>query len=330
MNADGIDRRSMMAAAGAAGALAFASGPAAAQRCGMPAPRSKGPAVWLDMDQQELDEAYNQAIYAFNSPAISERVRVANVRALASIGAPERGSYGEAEIEKLKIYKTARAGAPTLVYIHGGAWGTSSFDDTAFMAEVLIKAGVNFIHVEFSNVDTVGGDLFPMADQCRRAVAWVYRNAANFGGNRERLYLAGHSSGAHLGGCVLTTDWAKLDLPVSPVKGAILASGMYDLKPVRLSNRSSYVKFTDAMEHELSPQRHSGKISAPVTLLYGTLETPEFQRHTRDFAAALTAAGKNVRVLAGKGLNHFEVAETLGNPYGFMGRAALEMMGIAS
>ena len=61
-------------------------------------------------------------------------------------------------------------------------------------------------------------------------------------------------------------------------------------------------------------------------LAYGSEESPEFQRQTRDFAAALTAAGKDVRVLTAEGYNHFEIAETLGNPYGVLGRAALEQM----
>jgi arylformamidase len=65
-------------------------------------------------------------------------------------------------------------------------------------------------------------------------------------------------------------------------------------------------------------------------LAYGTEESPEFQRQTRDFAAALTAAGKSVHVLVGEGYNHFEIAETLGNPYGLLGRAALEQMQLSS
>jgi arylformamidase len=63
-----------------------------------------------------------------------------------------------------------------------------------------------------------------------------------------------------------------------------------------------------------------------VTLVYGTLETPEFQRQSRDFAAALTAAGKPVRLVVAQGYNHFEVNETLASPYGFFGRAVLEQM----
>jgi arylformamidase len=101
---------------------------------------------------------------------------------------------------------------------------------------------------------------------------------------------------------------------------------MYDLKPVRLSKRSQYVNFDDATEEGLSAQRHLDKLNTPLTIAYGTLESPEFQRQSRDFAAAVKAAGKPVELIVGEGFNHFEMQETMGNPFGLGGRAALEMM----
>src|SRR6185295_9591015 len=134
------------------------------------------------------------------------------------------------------------------------------------------------------------------------------------------------SSGGHLGGVVLVTDWEKeFGLPKDVVKGGLVISGMYDLKPVRLSKRSQYVKFTDEMEQALSSQRHLDKLNCPVIVAHGTYETPEFQRQARDFAAALKTAGKPVTLLTGH-YNHFEMPETLQNPYGLLGRAVLEQM----
>jgi arylformamidase len=78
------------------------------------------------------------------------------------------------------------------------------------------------------------------------------------------------------------------------IKGGVCISGMYDLKPVRLSARNSYIKFDDATEEALSPQRHLDKLNSPVIGAYGTLETPEFQRQGREFSAALKAVGKPV------------------------------------
>ena len=168
-----------------------------------------------------------------------------------------------------------------------------------------------------------------MVDQVRRAVAWVHAHARDFGGDPDRLHVVGKSSGSHLGGCVAITDWHRdFGLPADTVKGFVLQSGMYDLRGPRLSKRGAYVKFTDGMEEQLSPQRHLDRILAPIVLLYGSHETPEFQRQSRDFAQALRGAGKQVELIYAEGYNHFEIAETLANPYGLVGRAVLNQIGL--
>jgi arylformamidase len=291
----------------------------------------KGPLVWLDLDQQDLDDAYDQSVYAFNQANIAERSRANSEWAQSIIGKPQRLGYGPSEFERLDIYRANKADAPVNIFIHGGAWRAGrSAAARAHLALPLVKAGAHFVGLDFIDVDAAGGSLFPMVEQVRRAVGWVYRNAASFGGNPNALYLTGHSSGGHLGGCVVVTDWEQEGLPPDILKGALLGSGMYDLKPVRLSKRGKYVKFTDEMEAELSSQRHIDRLHTPLILTHGTLETPEFQRQTRDFYAAVKAAGKPVELRVGQGYNHFETQETLANPYGFMGRALFELMRLAT
>jgi arylformamidase len=321
MQYDESTTRRTILAAGAAAAGAAASGVALAQQG-----RAKGPRVWLDMDQQELDDAYDQIVYAPNRDQVGKR-RIANSdKARAVIGAPERVAYGPTAIEKLDIYRTRQANAPVNIFVHGGAWRANKAADYAFLAEPFVKAGAHYVVLDFINVDEAQGDLFPMVEQVRHAVGWVYNNAKSFGGDPNRLYLTSHSSGSHLSGCVVTHDWRKDSLPVDILKGATLSSGMYDLKPVRLSKRSKYVKFTDEMEQALSAQRHLDLLYTPLVLAHGTYETPEFQRQTRDFYAAVKAAGKPVELLVGEGYNHFEMLETLGNPYGLLGRAVFAQM----
>jgi arylformamidase len=288
--------------------------------------RTKGPLVWLDMDQNELDDAYDQGAYAPNQTQITGRRAGASERARTVIGTPQRIAYGPSEIEKLDIYRATQTNAPVNIFIHGGAWRRGRAADYGYQAEMFVKAGAHHVVVDFNNIDETGGDLFPMVEQVRRAVAWVYRKAQSFGGDPNRLYLSSHSSGSHLGGCLVTTDWVKLGLPADILKGAALIGGMYDLKPVRLSKRSAYVNFTDEMEAALSPQRHIDQLNTPLVLAYGTLETPEFKRQTCDFAAAVKAAGKPATLIVAEGYNHFELLETLANPYGIVGRAVLEQM----
>ena len=318
-------RRAVLTAACAAGAAIVAGGAGAQQ-----APRAKGPRVWLDMDQKEIDDAYDQSAWAPNQKLLNARRDAANKRALARISLPERVAYGPAEVEKLDIYRTKRANAPINVFIHGGAWRGGSARASAYQAEMYIAAGAHYVSLDFISVLKAGGNLMTMADQVRRGVAWVYKNAASFGGDPNRLYLSGFSSGGHLAGVVLVTDWEKdFGLPANVVKGGLCASGMYDLKPVRLSARSKYVKFDDATEQALSSQRHLDKLNAPVIVSHGTQESPEFQRQAREFAAAVKAAGKPVQLIVGEGYNHFEMPETLGSPHGLLGRAVLEQMKLA-
>jgi arylformamidase len=293
------------------------------------AAKAKGPIVWLNMDQQELDDAYDQAVYAPNREQVAKRRLANSAAARQRLGAPLRFAYGPTAIEGLDVYRTTKPNAPVAIFVHGGAWRNGEASEFAFLAEPFVHAGAHFVVLDFTNVDNAGGSLFPMVEQVCRAVGYVHRNADKFGGDRNRLQLISHSSGSHLSGCVVTHDWAKDGLPQNILKGAALSSGMYDLKPVRLSKRSKYVKFTDEMELELSAMRHLDRLHTPLVLTYGTYETPEFQRQTREFAAAVKTAGKPVELLVGEGYNHFEMLETLANPYGLLGRAVFAQMGLS-
>src|SRR5580704_13874288 len=87
--------------------------------------RVKGPLVWLDMDQQALDDAYDQAVYAPNRDQIAKRRLANSAIARARIGEPERFAYGPTPIEGLDVYRarslpSSAAGAPVAIFIHGG------------------------------------------------------------------------------------------------------------------------------------------------------------------------------------------------------------------
>jgi arylformamidase len=290
---------------------------------------SKGPLVWLDMDQKALDDAYDQFVYAPNRDQVHKRNQFNSDRVRERLGAPKRHSYGPTPMQQLDLFPAAKPNAPINVFIHGGAWRTRTVKDYAFMAEAYVRAGAHWIGLDFDGVEGTKGDLLPMADQVRRGVAWVYQNAKSFGGDPNRIYVSGQSSGAHLAGCVVTTDWKDYGVPNDIVKGALLCSGMYDLKPVRLSKRSDYVAFTDESEEKLSSQRRLDRLNCPVIVAYGTFETPEFQRQNREFAEAVKKAGKPVSLLVGEGYNHFEMAEMIGNPLSLLGSALLEQMKLA-
>ena len=314
------------------GAATMAVTPVLAEECRIgPPPHDKGPLVFMDYDQVELDAAYDQSFYAPLAGQIWKRLTSVSEAVRTRLGQPLRRSYGPTADEQLDIYPAKRANAPIFIFIHGGAWLGGEAKNFAFPAEVFVNAGAHYVALDFIAIKEAGNDLRVIAKQIRRGVAWVYQNAESFGGDGNSLYIGGHSSGGHLCSIALVTDWAKdFGLPADIVKGGLCMSGMYDLKAVRLSKRSSYVKFTDEIEQAMSSQRHLDLLRAPIVVTYGTNETPEFQRQSRDFATAVKAAGKPAELVEAVSFNHIEMVESLGNPYGPNGRAALNLMKLAS
>ena len=213
----------------------MAATPALATGCPIgPPAHEKGPKVWMDMDQVELDAAYDQAAYAPLIGQIQKRFATSSETTRARLGAPKRLAYGPTPIEALDLYPAKTPNAPIFIFIHGGRWLFGKSKDYGYPADLFVNAGVNYVALDFIAVDAANGDIRPMVDQVRRAIAWVFKNAASFGADTKRFYVGGHSSGGHLCGVALVTDWQRdFDLPADMVTGGLLMSGIYDLKAPR-------------------------------------------------------------------------------------------------
>lgn len=283
--------------------------------------------VWRDLTQDALDRAYNQSDYAPNREQILARYATSSVMTRGRIGAPERLVYGAGEKEGIDFFRGADGRAPCVIIVHGGAWRSGTAENYAFLAEIFVKAGVHCALPDFDWVQDVGGDLMPLADQVGRAIAHVCNTADDLNIDKGHIYICAHSSGSHLAASVLTGLKGRFDgLHDDSIKAALLCSGMYDLEPVRLSARSRYVAFTDEAEQVLSPMRHMDKLTTPIIVAHGTYETPEFQRQTVEFAEALRGRDLLLEAIIAENCNHFEILETLANPYGLLGQAALKMI----
>ena len=263
--------------------------------------------VFLDYDQKALDEQYEQRIWVPHADEIIKRFGVASDAVRTRIGEPRTERYGPAPIETLDIYGEGRK---AFVFVHGGAWKRQSKRENAFAAETVVLAGAAYVALDFALLPSV--TLPEMATQVCRGIDWVRGQLSS------EIVLCGHSSGSHLAACALTrTD---------SVKQALLVSGIYDLLPVRLSARNEYVRLDENLEHEYSPIRHAARIGCPVTVAWAEHEAAEFARQSREFSSALKLAGKLTEAMVGKGLNHFEMIETLADPDSPLGRAALNML----
>ncbi|MBV8537189.1 MAG: alpha/beta hydrolase [Alphaproteobacteria bacterium] len=286
--------------------------------------------VFLDYTQEELDDAYDQARWVPNFEELRQRPRRLSAEVRARNPHFEK-SYGAADDETFEIVPAQRTGAPVVLFVHGGRWMAQPPDSFIYFAETIIGAGAHFVAARFGALPPTPGEIrLPnIVDQLRRAVVWLFRNAATFGGNPENIHLIGHSSGGHLASVLLTTDWTRHGLPANVLKSGTCVSGVYDLRPVLLSARGNYVKLSRVEEDELSAIRHLGRVRCPILVAYGDKESPEFKRHGESFSAALKDRALTGRLLVLAGCNHFEGIATMIDPKSALATAVLEHMQLA-
>lgn len=282
--------------------------------------------VWLDYTQQELNDQYNQSTLVPNVEEYQQMNLRDSNRIKEVLECRLNVPYGPSDDEILDIFPAAEKGAPVVVYIHGGAWTRSHKDSAAYQAEAFVGAGANYVTVNFALVPKV--DLDELVRQNRAAIKWVYENAAGFGADPNKLYVAGHSSGGHVAGMMYVTDWTEWGMPADAVKGVLAGSGMYDLEPVRLSARNDYLQLDEAAMRRNSAILQIPANPPPLIVCYGGGEQKEFRRQSQDFVKALRERDLPVQEFDLPDLNHFDVGQQYNNPDGPVLKAMFEMMGL--
>jgi len=288
--------------------------------------------LYRDFDQQSLDFQYNnQAQVAdpkryidwYGTASETARARVSHIREVAYGGLPD---------ERLDIFLPADVSEsdrrPVVVFLHGGAWRNLDLASSSFPAETFTARGTLYVSVGFSCMPAAGS-LDEIVAQVRAALAWLWLNIEAYGGDRNRLHLAGHSSGAHLAAMALGTDWPRMHgIPSGLVRSAVLVSGIYDLEPVRLSYRNEMLKLDRAAEIRNSPCRNLPASGLPVLFSYGEFDTAEFKRQAHDFEAVWQRCYGNAGRIELAGLNHYETIETLVDPESQLSRATFKWFDI--
>lgn len=284
--------------------------------------------AWSERARQTLDcqldvrygESSRQALDIFPAVQRSTGVEVAGVEAGGSAGVEVGGSAGA---------EGGATGSPVEIYIHGGAWRGKSKADVSFIAEPLVAAGVTFVAIDHDLAPDVTLD--EIVRQVRSAVAWVHREIATYGGDPNRIHIAGHSSGAHLAAMALVTPWRDaFGLPDDVIKAACLTSGLFDLEPVRLSFMNEPLGLDEAAVERLSPIRHLPPPTVPIVLSVGGQETAELIRQTRAFEAVLRRANRPVTFVEMPGDHHYSLAVRpgqAGNPLFDAVLASIRAMG---
>ncbi len=179
--------------------------------------------------------------------------------------------YGEHPSERLDVFTPTKAKSPVLVYIHGGYWRALSKSAQSFIAAPFVDAGAMVVLPGYALCPAVRVDDIVM--QMVRAVTWVWRHAAEHGGDPSHIVMAGHSAGGQLAAMMLACEWHRVapDLPAHVVHGALAISGVFDLEPLRHAPfLAPDLGLTAASARKLSPacmpapQRPRGPLMAVV------------------------------------------------------------------
>lgn len=269
--------------------------------------------VWGNFTQEELDRNYDQSSLVPNVGELMEQNAVDSAKIREELEVIAGVSYGPTVLERLDVFPVSQKGAPVAIYHHGGAWTRSDKNQCSYAAPGLVAAGINVLVLDFALAPTVSLD--EIVRQNRAAIAWAWHNADTYGWDRNQIHSIGHSSGGHICGMMQVTDWEGVyGLPADIIKSAAPCSGMYELEPVRLSHRNTYLDLTEQAAARNSSIRQLPAYGPPLTMAWGTGELDEFQRQSREFAAAWEAAGHEVETFILEGLNHFEVGRLMFDP----------------
>ena len=267
--------------------------------------------LYQGFNQAELEKAYDNRGHVPDCEGMfsswDQRSRDYRVRANSRLDV----SYGPNDLEALDIFIPENPGGAVHAFIHGGYWRALDKADFSYVCEPLVDAGAIVASVNYGLCPTVSVEA--IVQQTREATAWLYRNAAELGGDPDKLHLSGHSAGAHLAVMMMATDWKAFgsDLPADPIKSVTAISGVYDLDPIPHLSTNADIRLDAASARSLSPMFMTPIVDVPLSVIVGLSELDEFVRQSKDFAADWTGKLSSVEYTELPGLNHFTIVDTM-------------------
>ncbi len=232
--------------------------------------------------------------------------------------------YGDGPRQVADLFPASRPGAPIVLFFHGGFWRALSKDHVGHVAGPLTEAGAAVVLPNYDLCPSV--PLRTVVTEAKQAVLWARQQANRLNGDPGRIYVAGNSAGAHLAAMMLAEDWTAHGLARAPIAGAILVTGVYDLRTILRIQVNEDVRLSGEEAVALSPQFLPVHCRVPTIVAVGGAEPPLWIDLSRRFADKLAAAGADVRLMEMPGLHHFSITQSLADTTAPLTRAILDLV----
>lgn len=238
-------------------------------------------------------------------------------------------AYGSHHRQKLDLYfplPSATSGqGKTIIFFYGGSWESGHRQQYKFVAEALTSAGYNVVIPDYRVYPEVR---FPdFVHDAARVVSWVKQSIAQYGGNPDRVFVAGHSAGAHIAAMLALDEsyLARVQLQPGDLSGMIGLAGPYDFLPLK----SETLKTIFGPENERwrsQPIHFANGNNPPVLLLVGNNDLTVLPRNSRNLAAKIQENKGNVKLVEFDDYGHVAMVAKLAKPLRGEGRLLAEIV----
>ncbi|MGB0629152.1 MAG: alpha/beta hydrolase [Alphaproteobacteria bacterium] len=226
--------------------------------------------------------------------------------------------YGEDPYQSIAVHAAENPNGAVFAFVHGGGWTSGYKEHMNFMAPAFTAAGITFCAIGYRLAPR---HLFPDGlDDVADAIAWIYTNIGDFGGNPDRLFIGGHSAGGHYTPLLaVTEDWRrKRGLPGNVVKGCLPISGVFRFgEGSGLTMRPRFLGPEDAaVDGAASPVNFVTSEAPPFLIAYGTEDFPHLKVQADDMVATLRDHDVDTDKIVFEGRDHFGASFAGGEPDG--------------
>ena len=264
-------------------------------------------------DLAELNAQFDNRARVPEHPAIFDRWRMDSLSARESLICQLDVPYGESPAESVDIFFPPEHNRPVMVFMHGGYWRAMDKSDYSFIATPFVAAGFGVVVANYALAPSVS--MREIAEQTRRAIIWLWRNAEDLGFDRTAISVSGHSAGGHLTALLMSTEWSGFGaLPKRLVRSGLSISGIFDLEPIRLSGMNADLRMDKEEAAALSPVNFVPDDAGPLVLGVGADESDAFHHQQDVMVSQWRARGLPVSEVPLPGRNHFTALDALVEP----------------